>query len=199
MNAFEKLKEIIEDARTRGGCHDTAVDALFEIVAESDRLGDGWYSTADEKLKDFVGKDILVGVNGKVRLARYAIDDTLCTDDDGNEYSYSHWFTDEMDGFAWEFDEIKYWQPVPTVPKAGGDGSTANTVATDQKSVALAVTVHAYARTEAIEIAVNDNKHLFADANPYIQTELLNWNEWLVVMGSDLDSVMLAYDRYFEN
>lgn len=117
MNAFEQLKEVIEDARTRGGGYDAVVDAFSEIIAESDRLGDGWYSTSDEKLKDFADRDILIEINGKVRIARYVIDNTPCTDDDGNEYASSHWFNDEMDDFMWEFDEIKYWQPVPNLPK----------------------------------------------------------------------------------
>ena len=117
MNAFEQLKEVIEDVRTRGSCHDAVVDALSEIITESDRLGDGWYRTSDEKLKEFVDKDILIEIDGKVRIARYVIDDSPITDDDGNEYAYCHWFNDEMDYFMWEFNEIKYWQPAPTVPK----------------------------------------------------------------------------------
>lgn len=117
MNAFEQLKEVIENARTHGDCYDATVDALSEIIDESDSLGDGWYSTRDEKLKDFVDKDILIEINGKVAIARYVIDNSPFIDDDGNEYAYSHWFNDEMDDFMWGFDEIKYWQPAPTVPK----------------------------------------------------------------------------------
>lgn len=116
MNAFEQLKEVIEDARYRGGCYDAVVDALSDIIDVSDRLGDGWYRTS-EKLKEFVDKDILIELNEKVRIARYVIDDSPFTDDDGNEYQYSHWFSDEFGDFISEIDEVKYWQPSPEPPK----------------------------------------------------------------------------------
>ncbi|OPH36756.1 DUF551 domain-containing protein [Moraxella lacunata] len=47
----------------------------------------------------------------------YAVDNTPITDDDGKEYAYSHWFDDEYGSFAWEFDEISHWQPLPQPPK----------------------------------------------------------------------------------
>lgn len=70
----------------------------------------------DELLKQYANKEILIYVYDTVKKAFYSVDDSPDIDDDGKEYQYSHWFSDEFGDFMWEFDEIKYWQPLPKPP-----------------------------------------------------------------------------------
>lgn len=77
----------------------------------------GWISVDDELLKQYANKEILIYVCDTVKKAIYSVDGSHYIDDDGKEYQYAHWFSDEFGDFMWEFDEVKYWQPMPQTPK----------------------------------------------------------------------------------
>lgn len=77
----------------------------------------GWISTDDELLKQYANKEILIYVCDTVKKTIYSVDGSHYIDDDGKEYQYVHWFSDEFGNFMWEFDEVKYWQPLPQPPK----------------------------------------------------------------------------------
>lgn len=77
----------------------------------------GWISTDDELLKQYANKEILIYVCDTVKKTIYSVDGSYYIDDDGKEYQYVHWFSDEFGNFMWEFDEVKYWQPLPQPPK----------------------------------------------------------------------------------
>lgn len=77
----------------------------------------GWISVDDELLKQYANKEILIYVYDTVKKVFYSLDNSPFTDDDGKEYQYSHWFSDEFGDFMWEFDEVKFWQPLPKPPK----------------------------------------------------------------------------------
>lgn len=80
-------------------------------------LNNGWINTDDELLKQYANKEILIYVCDTVKKTIYSVDGGHYIDDDGKEYQYVHWFSDEFGDFMWEFDEVKYWQPLPQPPK----------------------------------------------------------------------------------
>lgn len=81
------------------------------------RDNNGWISVDDKSLKQYANKEILIYTAcGNIKKAIYSVDNSPYIDDDGTEYQYSHWFSDEFGDFMWEFDEIKYWQPLPQPP-----------------------------------------------------------------------------------
>lgn len=78
----------------------------------------GWISTDCDSLKEYANKCILIYTkSGCIKKAMYSVDDSPFTDDNGKEYAYSHWFSDEFGDFMWEFDEVDFWQPLPKPPK----------------------------------------------------------------------------------
>lgn len=77
----------------------------------------GWISVDDKSLKQYVDKEILVYASFEVKTAFYRFDDNPCFDNDGVEYDFSHWFSDEFGNFAYNFDEVSHWQPLPKDPK----------------------------------------------------------------------------------
>lgn len=90
---------------------------LHQIDALKNEHNNGWISVDDKSLKKYANKEILIYVCDTVKKAFYSVDNNPFTDDDGKEYQYSHWFSDEFGDFMWEFDEVKYWQPLPVPPK----------------------------------------------------------------------------------
>ena len=62
----------------------------------------------------------------------------------------------------------------------------------------VTMVVMAYDRAEAIAIAKKANENLFAIGDcPYIYTESLDWDEWLVILAQDKDASRAAYNKYF--
>lgn len=82
-----------------------------------DIVNNGWISVDDELPPQDVKLLLCMSEINKVVIGYYAVDDSPFTDDDGKEYAYSHWFDDEDEHFAWGFDEISHWQPLPNPPK----------------------------------------------------------------------------------
>lgn len=76
-----------------------------------------WIGIDDVSLKQYENEKILIYIYDTVKVAVYSVDNSPFTDDDGNEYQYSHWFSDEFGDFIAEIDEVKYWQPLPQEPK----------------------------------------------------------------------------------
>lgn len=81
------------------------------------RDNNGWIGIDDALLKEYANKEILIYTCGGISKAIYSVDDSPFIDDDGKEYQYSHWFSDQFGDFMWEFNEVKYWQPLPEPPK----------------------------------------------------------------------------------
>ncbi|TWV81542.1 DUF551 domain-containing protein [Moraxella sp. VT-16-12] len=91
-----------------------------EPTKQTQSSNNGWIGTAKQlpKPDQLVIIAVDLGLDTpKICLGSYAKDDTPITDDEGNTYSYSHWWNDENDDFMWEFGEVKYWQPLPEPPK----------------------------------------------------------------------------------
>lgn len=77
-----------------------------------EKPNNGWISVDDKSLKQYANKEILIYTAwGNIKKAIYSVDNSPYIDDDGKEYQFSHWFSDEFGDFMWEFDEVKYWQP----------------------------------------------------------------------------------------
>lgn len=109
----DKQKAVIEQASSLFA-REWAVCAGWE---DDGVTNNGWISTDDELLKQYANKEILIYVWGTVKKTIYSVDGGHYIDDDGKEYQYVHWFSDEFGNFMWEFDEVKYWQPLPQPPK----------------------------------------------------------------------------------
>lgn len=96
---------------------------LVEMFKERENItlnqsNNGWISVDDKSLKQYANKEILIYTAwGNIKKAIYSVDNSLYIDDDGKEYQFAHWFSDEFGDFMWEFDEVKYWQPLPKPPK----------------------------------------------------------------------------------
>lgn len=82
----------------------------------------GWISVKDE-LPTF-DERVLVAVDLTGRgdlnliLAYLISDEAPYTDDEGNSYSASiAWFDEHEDMIGAEFEDIKYWLPIPRLPK----------------------------------------------------------------------------------
>ena len=104
--------------------NDLACQVIDEIYHTACRwlydtnTNNGWLSVNDELLKQYANKDILIYTEqGYTKKAMYSVDDSPFIDDDGKEYQYPHWFSNEYGDFMWEFDEVKYWQPLPNPPQ----------------------------------------------------------------------------------
>lgn len=119
------IKELLEgknltaesnNALYRAGYND-ALDCIEQWIDDKCD-NNGWISVNDESLKRYVDEEILIYTPwGHIKKATYSVDDSPFTDDDGNEYQYSHWFSNEIGMFMYEFNEIKYWQPLPQPPE----------------------------------------------------------------------------------
>lgn len=93
---------------------------LGKIHTLADKLSknNDWICVDDELLKQYANKEILIYTAwGNIKKAIYSLDNSPYIDDNGKEYQYSHWFSDEFGDFMWEFDEVKYWQPLPKDPE----------------------------------------------------------------------------------
>lgn len=99
------------------------LSALEWVLNEIEKLNqesvvdDGWISIDDDSLKQYANKEILIYACDTVRKAIYSVDNSPYIDDDSRDYQYSHWFSDEFGDFMWEFDEVKFWRPLPKPPK----------------------------------------------------------------------------------
>ncbi len=62
----------------------------------------------------------------------------------------------------------------------------------------VTMVVDAYDRAEAIAIAKKANENLFAMGDcPYIHTEPLDWDEYLVILAANRDEARQAQEKYF--
>ncbi len=62
----------------------------------------------------------------------------------------------------------------------------------------VTMVVEAYCQGEAIAIAKKANENLFAIGDcPYIYTESLDWEEWLVILADNRDEARQAREKYF--
>ena len=85
-----------------------------------------WIGIDDVSLKQYENEKILIYVYDTVKVAVYSVDNSPFTDDNGNEYQYSHWFSDEFGDFIAEIDEVKYLQPLPKPPPEEITNDTTN-------------------------------------------------------------------------
>lgn len=78
----------------------------------------GWIDVKDYRIKEYANKEVLIYTTcHNVKIAIYSLDDSPFFDDDGVVHNGSHWFSDEFGDFAYDFDEVSYWQPLPQPPK----------------------------------------------------------------------------------
>lgn len=113
MDEHNAVVQYAQESHHKDGFLDGMKKAIEIIKNHS-----GWISTDCDLLRQYADEEILIYTKeGNIKIAIYTLDDSPDIDDDGNEYQYAHWFSDEFGDFMWEFTEVKCWQPLPKPPE----------------------------------------------------------------------------------